>query len=139
MTAKQRTNLQQRLRRQRLLDDIKAHEMAIINMKRVIERLDTMPNEPLPDTNGDGPVIFFRKQYGRKRGFSYQYVALRIDIDSWWLSGKNQIELMHTYTPNSPMTWQQLIEFITVRETTETMPDVWLASEWELLHSGSTD
>jgi hypothetical protein len=97
--------------------------------------LESLPVEPKPGDDNDGPVIFFRKSYGNverfTNGTAWQYCAVYVsDADygqgAWFVTGGNKVGLNH-------VKWRELIAFIFMHETAETNPVIWVATGWEQL------
>jgi hypothetical protein len=92
--------------------------------------LESLPEEPETPEDGDGPVIFFRKRFGDAQELflpegGYQYAAVKCEPDKWFITGKHKID--------GGLTWRELLAFIFMKETEETSPAIWIATNWEQL------
>lgn len=123
------------LRRTRQRLDGTAHRLALARIDRERRRLAleeelllSRPEEPTSD-DGDGPVVFFRKQFGNPGGDSYQYVAVYADA-GWYISGKR-------HPAAGGLSWSQLLDYAYRDE--DQSPVIWKATEYEQITADLED
>jgi hypothetical protein len=88
--------------------------------------LEALPQEP-DSSDDDGPVVYFRKKFGRKaypNGWQgYQYAAVKAG-GSWHVTGKDSPQ---------HVSWSRLLEFVIAHEVSDELPTIWLGMSWEEL------